>query len=69
MYYDALRDQSLSLSASFVYVALFALEACRVGRVYRTRRRSHRRRRRRRRRRFGIPAFPYETNGMHKYFR
>lgn len=23
----------------------------------------------RRHRRFGIPAFPYETNGMHKYFR
>lgn len=56
--------------ASSVHVALFALEACRVGRVSRTRRRSHRRcRRRRRRRRFGIPAFPYETNGMHKYFR
>lgn len=42
-----------------------------LGRVYRTRCRSRRRhrRRRRRRRRFGIPAFPYETNGMHKYFR
>lgn len=60
----SLRDRAYLCSlASFVHVALFALEACRVGRVYRTRRR------RRRRRRFGIPAFPYETNGMHKYFR
>lgn len=68
MYRDALRDQaSFYFSASSACTLhFFALKACRVGRVYRT---HCRRRRRRRRRRFGIPAFPYETNGMHKYFR
>lgn len=57
-------SQSDTSLASSVYVAFSALEVCRVGRVYRTHRRRHCRRRR-----FGISAFPYETNGMHKYFR
>lgn len=57
-----IRDVFRRVSAFFrapCTLHFLPLEACRVGRVYRTRRR----------RRFGIPAFPYETNGMHKYFR
>lgn len=43
--------------------------SCRQGFIEPAAPRRNPRRRRRRRRRFGIPAFPYETNGMHKYFR
>lgn len=45
-----------------LFLSFFLSLGCRASRVYRTRRRRHCRR-------FGIPAFPYETNGMHKYFR
>jgi len=55
IYLSIYLSLSLSVSLPREFSALLV-----VGRrVYRTRRR----------RRFGIPVFPYETNGMHKYFR
>jgi hypothetical protein len=69
MYHDRL---SVLLRAPCTLHFLPSKPVVSVARVYRTHRRNHRRRcrrRRRHRRRFGIPAFPYETNGMHKYFR